>query len=251
MTELLPATWAPTLITRSADHRYSLEGKTYPGVTSILDAVLGANFSTAAYYGAKQAAEHVVKLMEEPTVLTTMYMQLGPQGMVPALAGAARKHRDQAAQLGSKVHELAELVAKGASPPTDEPRVQHYLRWWEAAGWKLRTSEAMIVNRAGYGGTFDLLAYDRDGRTVLADIKTGKGIYKEAVLQLHAYEMADVVQVDGKVYPMPAVDRLVILHVTEEGVREVEVPIEAAARQAFYACLSLYEWVETQKGRKL
>ena len=61
-------------------------------------------------------------------------------------------------------------------------RVLAYAAWWKASGWRLRLSEAMLVNpMMGYGGTLDLLAYDRDGRTVLADIKTGKGVYQEAV----------------------------------------------------------------------
>ena len=78
--------------------------------------------------------------------------------------------------------------------PDNPSRVLAYAAWWKASGWRLRLSEAMLVNpMMGYGGTLDLLAYDRDGRTVLADIKTGKGVYQEAVLQLTAYGMAELI----------------------------------------------------------
>ena len=129
-----------------------------------------------------------------------------------------------------------------------------------ASGWKLRLSEAMVVEPTdgpsgygGYGGTFDLLAYDRDGRTVLADVKTGKGVYREAVLQLAAYGMATYVAPANSptAYPMVEPDRYVILHVTEEGVREVELAIGQMERVAFLACITLHAWGETQKGKRL
>jgi hypothetical protein len=105
----------------------------------------------------------------------------------------------------------------------------------------------------GYGGTFDLLARDRDGRTVLADIKTGKGVYREAVLQLAAYGMAKWVAPVGSptAYPMVEPDRYVILHVTEAEVREVEVAVGQLERTAFLACITLHAWGETMKGKRL
>jgi hypothetical protein len=103
-----------------------------------------------------------------------------------------------------------------------------------------------------YGGTLDILARDRDGRTVLADIKTGKAVYSEAVLQLTAYGEAEMIQTPaGQLFPMPAVDRYAILHVTADGVREIEVPVGVLERVAWAACLDLFTWKETTKGRRL
>jgi hypothetical protein len=105
----------------------------------------------------------------------------------------------------------------------------------------------------GYGGTFDLLAYDRDGRTVLADIKTGKAVYKEAILQLTAYGMAPLVQRfgDDKVYPMPLPDRYAVIHVTKDGVREVCIDVGQAERMAFLDCVDLHRWLASVKGKTL
>ena len=107
------------------------------------------------------------------------------------------------------------------------------------SGWDLKIREALLVNpMLGYGGTLDILARDSDGRIVLADIKTGKGVYKESVLQLAAYGMAELIQpVDATtVAKMPKPDRYAILHVTATGVREIEVPISDDDRSAFLAC---------------
>jgi hypothetical protein len=43
----------------------------------------------------------------------------------------------------------------------------------------------------------------------------------------------------------------VILHVTADGVREVEVSVGTPERMAFLACLELYHWIESMKGKKL
>jgi hypothetical protein len=181
---------------------------------------------------------------------------VGPEGVRKALTSRKNWTNDQAKDLGTDVHSMAELVVKGQpTPPMGEAtrkRVLHYAEWWKASGWKLRLSEAMVVYPIhGYGGTFDLLAYDPDGRTVLADIKTGKGIYREVALQLAAYGMAPIVAPSGSAtaYPMPTIDRHVVLHVTTEGVREVEVAVGSTEHLAFLACIELHRWTESMKGK--
>jgi hypothetical protein len=129
-----------------------------------------------------------------------------------------------------------------------------YAEWWKASAWALRTSEALVVSPTlRYGGTFDLLARDRDGRTVLADIKTGRGVYREAVLQLAAYAFADLVARPGDpvAWPMPVVERFVVLHVTADGVREIEVALGSTERAAWAACLELARWAESMAGKQL
>jgi hypothetical protein len=246
-------------ITRSADHRYTYEGVVYPGVTGILG-VLDKSGPLMSWASKETAKAALAQLDNLPSLLATV----GPTGVVAALTARSSWQRDEAAALGTEVHRLADIMVRGElfTPltPTTQARVEHYARWWEASGWKLRLSEAMVVlpdPACGFGGTFDLLAYDRDGRTVLADIKTGKAIYHEAVLQMAAYGMAKLVQpaidglLPGRVYPMPKVDRYAILHVTADEVREVEVAIGTPERMAFLACRELHEWRESMKGKRL
>jgi len=262
------------MITRDAAHRYTYEGITYPGVTTILGML--DKSGPLMGWAARQTAEAAVGMLEQNPLtgdwsggaLTTLMENVGSRGVIAALTSRSNWQRDEAAQLGTEVHSLADLVVHGKTLPdtmtdTQRKRVEHYARWWESSGWKVRLSEAMVLQRGdhaqgGWGGTFDLLAYDRDGRTVLADIKTGKAVYKEAVLQLAAYGMCSIVQptldqpmVQAATYPMPLPDRYVILHVTAEGVREVEVAVGTAERMAFLSCLDLYHWNESMKGKRL
>ena len=210
---------APLAITRSANHQYTYAGKTYPGVTSIL------------------------KVIDKSDAL---------------MAWAARNTAEAAlAQLGTDVHALADRVANGEPdiivPENVRRHVHGYAEWWAASGWTVRTTEAYLVNpEHGYGGTLDLLCRDRDGRTVLADIKTGKGVYAESVLQLTAYGAASLIQTPaGQLFPMPTVDRYAILHVTADGVREIEVPVGTLEQLAWAACIDLFTWKETTKGKRL
>lgn len=239
-------------ITRSTDHRYTHAGKTYPGVTGILK-VIDKSDALMNWAARNTAEAAVAQIGALPSLLDTV----GPEGVVKALTSRSSWKRDQAAALGSEVHDLADQWTRGLDPQIPEHARKHvanYAEWWTASGWSLRTSEAMVVHPdAGYGGTLDLLARDRDGRTVLADIKTGKAVYSEAVLQLAAYGMAKLIQPGGasESYPMPVIERHVILHVTADAVREVEVPIGSMELMAFLACIDLSAWHSTTKGKRL
>lgn len=258
-------------INRSADHMYTYEGTVYRGVTGVLSVIdkSAALMSWAARQTAEAAVRMVTNSISELSdgrnmnSLQALLETVGPEGAIKALTSRSSWKRDEAAALGTEVHNLADLVVRGQPTPsmtaTTRSRVLAYADWWKASGWSLRTSEAMLVNvTASYGGTLDLLARDRDGRTVLADIKTGKAVYNEAVLQLTAYGEAEYIQppsdnvmVPAQAYRMPKVDRHVILHVTADGVREVEVTVGTLERVAWIACLDLATWRDSVKGKRL
>lgn len=255
------ATFAGTLpaIARTQDHRYIFEGVTVEGVTGILK-VLDKSDGLLRW-AANEAVDAALEMFDSGA-LSSLVETVGKDGARKALTDRSTWKRDTAAQLGTEVHRLADLVVQGQPTPPMEvgirERVLAYADWWQRSGWTLRLSEACVFEPPsdegtvyGYGGTFDLLARDGDGRTVLADIKTGKGIYREAILQLAAYGMAKLVSPWGApaAYPMPAIDRYVVLHVTTGGVREVELAIGTAERMAFLACQELHEWTKTVRGK--
>ncbi len=259
---VIPEAWKAPAIGRSTDHRYTFQGETFPGVTSLLK-VLDKS-GPLMTWAARETAEAVLALMRGPkdwteSPIMNLLESVGPEGVIKAVTARSAWKRDEAANLGTEVHFLADLIVQGKPLSPDVPeaarvRAQHYAAWWAVAGWKLRLSEALVVHPdMGYGGTFDLLAYDPEGRTVLADVKTGKGVYRESVLQLAAYGLAKYVAPMGSdtAYPMVTPDRYVILHVTTEGVREIEVSIGDAERLAWMAILDLARWSDTMKGKSL
>jgi hypothetical protein len=242
----------PRYIFRSADHRYTFDAVTYPGVTGILK-VLDKSGPLMSW-AARMTAEAAVASLEG---LPALLASVGPEGVVKALTARSAWKNEEARDLGTDVHNMADMLNKGQELPemtaTTAKRVQAYADWWQASGWTLRCSEGMLVNtRKGYGGTLDLLCYDRDGRTVLADIKTGKGVYHETALQLAAYGDGEWLDTgDGSIYQMPRVDRYAVIHVTANAAREIEVPVGQLERDAFAACMRLAQWRDSLKGRQL
>jgi hypothetical protein len=243
------------IIQRTEDHRYYYQGVAYPSVTTILK-VLDKSDALIPW-AAKQTAIHAVEL-HQSGVLAGLLESIGEAGAIKALADRSSWVRDEAARIGTQIHAYADDLVNGRQMPVDDPkivkRVELYAEWWQASGWRLRLSEAYVVHpTAKYAGTFDLLAYDADGKTVLADVKTGRGVYSEAALQLAAYSMAPLVArpSDTHTWPMPSVDRHVILHVTDAGVREVEVPVGGPEELAFIAACDLAAWRNATKGRRL
>lgn len=243
----------PKWISRSSDHRYTFDGVTYPGVTSILKVI--DKSGPLMGWAARQTALAAVALASE---LPALIEAVGEEGAIKALLARREKTNEEARMLGTEVHAMADLLITGQELPKMSEkalaRVDKYDRWFRSAGWQVRVSEALLVNPTrGYGGTLDLLCYDEHGRTVLADIKTGNvefrgRVYDEIVLQLAAYGMAEWAEENGALYRMPPVDRYAVIHVPEDGeVRVIDVKVTEYEQNAFIDAVRLSRWVEGHK----
>ena len=238
-------------ITRDRYHRYTFEGSVYPGVTSLIKVVDKSD--VLMRWAARNTAEAaILQAANLPSLLETS----GKEGVIRLLAERSSWKRDAAADLGTDLHGYADRISQGEDIAKDTvpdeawARASGYAEWWKASGWRRRITEAYIVNRTlGYGGTIDLLAYDEEGRTVLADVKSGKGVYGETILQLVGYGMAEMIApADSPVaYPMPAIDRYAVLHVTDAGVRVIDLEPTEEDRAAFRACIPLSAWQKAHK----
>lgn len=241
-------------IQRTDDHRYrSFEmapGEYVPGCTTVVG-MLNRDWLQRWY--ANCAADAALELYAARKMKGATREQI---------AAAAGEKRDAAADVGTRVHAYAEKHVKGEPIAWIDPdimdKVDAFRRWWDGSGWHLRLSEAPTIRPPsqdqpyGWGGTLDLLCFDENGLTTLADIKTGTSIGRQAILQLAGLGMASRIApgLDAlRAYPMPDIARNVILHVTNKGVRPIEVKIGAPERMAFLACLDLYYWTKTAKGK--
>jgi len=252
---------------RSVDHKYTATeddgtSVTVPGTTDILSVIdkSDALMAWAANNTADAALDLARRRVGAYSALEILLEVVGPEGVRKALTSRSAWQRDSAAALGSRVHGWADkLLTVGLSAedmasmdPATLKRVQAYAKWWSESGWTLRLTEALVYHpTVGYGGTFDLLAYDAEGKTVLADLKTGASVYREAILQLAAYGMAPLVQPAGgeRTFIAPKPDRYVVLHVLSTKVNVKEVHVGEAETMAFLDCVDLYRWLEKTGGR--
>jgi hypothetical protein len=209
------------------NHRYSLDGKSVPGVTTLIKGGLPAPALT--YWAARSVAEFVADNAEQVDSLRGM----GRNSLVAALKETPWTARDQAGVRGTEVHALAEELIHGR--PVDVPEhllgyVESYVDFLDTIRPEPVLVEAMILNRtAWYAGRLDLVAdlpatvaaqYPQLGPRPLLDIKTAKGIYPETALQLAAYRYAEhYLDADGDEQPMAdlGITGAAAIHVRADG----------------------------------
>ena len=169
-------------------HRYWLDGKPAPGVTTLISK--GLPKPALPYWSAKSVAEYVVDNPDGIDALRAM----GRDSAVAALKQIPWTKRDEAAVRGTDVHALAERIIHG-----------------EAV-------EVPVGNRASwYAGTPDAVVR-MGGAVWLLDWKTSSGVYGETALQTAAYARAEFyAPTPDDEIPMPHIDRIGVVHITADG----------------------------------
>lgn len=228
-------------LSRDAAHRYFLDGEgPMPSVTTITktlstgDALVG--------WAKRETAACAVRNVD---VLRTMIETGGAASAQSWLQGIPDYQRDTAADLGSRVHALAEATVRGEVVELTEdeaPFVESYQRWLDDIGPEFIVLEEMVCSTThGYAGTLDSIAWI-DGERWLLDIKTGKAVYDETALQLVAYAKADFIGRAGDAtrYSIPEVTRYGVIHVRPDKTRLVPFAVDDHVWRGFLSCLELY-----------
>ena len=195
----------------------------------------------------------------ERVIVTSVSMLRTAQAAVNWLKSIPDYQRDTAADMGSRVHGLAERLARGEAVEVTEderPFAERYAKWIAANEPEFLYLEEMVANlTVGYAGTFDAILRLK-GKTYLADVKTGTGIYPETAIQLAAYAHGEFMGRPGDPtrYRIPQIDAYAVLHVRpDQPVEFVPYAVTDASWQAFLACKTLHSWSEgeakTVKGR--
>lgn len=102
-----------------------------------------------------------------------------------------RETKDEAADLGTRVHALIEMEMRGQKPPeipTDcEASLIAFYEWRDAFKLEGTASEVSLVSeKYRYGGTIDYPVMV-SGRRCILDLKTSKAVYPDHRIQLAAY----------------------------------------------------------------
>jgi hypothetical protein len=216
-----------------------------PSVTTILGALAKP---ALAPWAAKSVAEWVRDNWQAVHAM----MQTDPDAAVQAMKGAPWRQSNKAADLGSAIHAVADALASGAElpeiPPEAEPYIEQFLAAHREHDIEMVATERTVCNTyMGYAGTMDALIRI-DGRLLVCDIKTGKDVWPEAVLQLAAYQHASYwVTDEDELEEMPRVDGAVVLHLRPDRHRLIEVTDEHAW-VAFGALMTVWRWQQTRRG---
>ena len=96
-------------------------------------------------------------------------------------------------------------------------------------------------DKYGYAGTADWAA-TMSGMTILADTKTGKGVYDDTGMQVAALAKADFIMThDGRELPMPKWDRCAVLHLRPTFSKLIPVENVDSCFEAFLGCLAMFK----------
>ena len=260
-------------------------GEQLISVTNVLS--VGCAKPALVPWAAKIVAEHAWDLL--PRMVASMLVKDCGAGSVRVLAcgrcrdcltrdlkGEVTVVRDKAADLGSRIHALAEAHVLGttlAHEDGDEeaaPFVEQYVRFLKDFDVDIErdveSAELTVANpRAGYAGTLDLLVRlpfagyiedkivpQQDGRArglFLVDLKTSKtraatSVYGEYALQLAALRRATETWLpDDTKGRMPHIHGAAVLNLRQRTYELIPVPTGDAELNAFKGSLALAKWV--------
>jgi ATP-dependent exoDNAse (exonuclease V) beta subunit len=213
---------------------YQIDGALYPSVTSILQVIAKPDLVRWARRTTIEAIRQALDGKGGP------YSREFLEAVLERAAQEPERVRDAAAGKGSSAHEAVSLALAGE--PYDEtyaPQVQAALAFLQDQGLKVLATETVVASKAhGFAGTADLLA-ERDGALVLADWKSGSGVWPEYALQLGAYSLA-IQEMMG--HP---IEHAYVVQLREGGYQAHRVNLEAA-RPAFLSALALWQGLKAE-----
>jgi len=249
---------------RDAKHFYSWNGaRRVPGITSIIGmmdkpALVGwAQRETAI--AAVRNWEQVARMVgDQPPAEES----LAYHPAVAYLKAMPGYQRDSAANVGTRVHAMAEADLKGE--PVDVPEDiasfvdayrRDFLERYEPVTHPLYV-ECMVYHPGNdfvlpYGGTLDLICDIGDERWIIDHKTTKSGTYPETGLQLSAGANAGWIGRPGdpERYPIPPVTRYGVLWIRPEGAELIPYDIKPVEFQAFTACRLIWHWKDERSDK--
>jgi hypothetical protein len=171
---------------------YTIDGKNYPSVTTILDVL---NKPQLVNWAARLTRDYI----KQELFAFGRADSLKDLKVDDLLAKSASEHdriKNAAADHGTDIHRrIASYVSsyvgdKYQYNAQDDTVVDAFRAWQDMAHFVPIASEKILFSREhGYAGTADLIG-TLGGRLALLDTKTGRGVYPEYKLQLAAYAVA-------------------------------------------------------------
>lgn len=235
-------------IVESGDRLYTWRGRDLPSVTTVIKA---AGVPQGLHrWALTQLANFVV---DNATGLATRAVMAGSAERIAILkaevAASASEKRDNAADLGTRVHEACALMA---DPETVSPdvasRLRQFYAWLAESGAEVLGSEFQVWNLGlGYAGSVDLLVRFPNGAVYVIDLKTGD-LYLEHALQLTAYGHGEFVGADDVIDPhltalLHEVTGVAVLHLGARHWKFHVLRFDEATWSAFRGLLAVSSWL--------
>jgi hypothetical protein len=237
----------------------------YWGVTTIIGG--GIPKPVLVNWAKKFTAEYAIEHHRQLAVMIEhAQTPADRQGVIDWLKNAAYRDRDQKANLGSIIHDIAEAHVIGRPYPslTEEqaPFVETFKTFLADFTPTFVAVEMPVFNRQYlYAGTLDSIMdiplsvigecalwgeppVDRDYWRILVDYKTGaSGPWPEVAIQNSAYRNAEFVGLpNDREAPMPVVDGTAVLKIRPEGYELYPLRSDQDVFDTFLYAREVYRW---------
>lgn len=220
-----------------------------PSVTSVVGMLPKQHLKFwAAKVVAEEAVEHIGTVVQ-------MLLQGQRAGAVDFLKRAPTRDTEKASDVGTDVHGLLELLARGEPVGAVHPDLKPYVDGWRAFAADFRpeylyVEETVWSDTYGYAGSFDAIVRIGDDVVILDNKTTRSGVHADVALQLTAYQHADyIIRPDGTQLPIPEVTGAAVLHLRPERTELVPVHTSGELFGVFRALLEVHRWDrDTSRG---
>ncbi len=231
---------------------YSWQGRQLPSVTTIRR-MAGLPFGLHNW-----VINQVVDRAMSGVASDYARLSSGDAGMAAVirheLREAATAERDRAASKGTAIHEAAAAgLALTDVGPDVAPHLEQYYAWLAASKVEIVAAECQVFNlTVGYAGSIDILGRFPDGSVWVIDIKTGKSIVAEHLLQLQPYAKAefvgndDVVDEEATEY-LNAATGVALLHLDAGGWEFISLAADEESWRAFRGLYAFGMWMQGHK----
>jgi hypothetical protein len=220
-------------------YHHPLTGEVAPSVTSVLRVIAKPELDA---WKEKRIAEYGI---------TEAMDGLSLPEKIEQARSAPRKIADDAADIGTAVHEAIDAAAKGEPFPITKginSYLDRFVEFIMDSQPRWIANEVTLWSRQyGYAGTADWIA-EINGHIYLGDTKTGKKVYEEVALQLAALAGADfIIRESGEEEEIPPLEFLVALHLRPRSWRLIPVHHQEESFKAFLSAREILRWQEEYK----
>lgn len=209
-------------------HEHLFDGKKMKGVTTVINSIIAK--PALLPWVARTTCEYIKDNLKDIKDIDDVLKKAQQRH---------RKKKDHAGDHGKAVHKSIEkYIKKGVVYDGEDETVKrsffNFLNWVNKYSVVFLSSERNVYNQDLWlGGIIDGIAII-EGKKWLIDFKTGSGIYREAFLQLGAYDIMTEENIDG----------YWVINLKKDGSFDEEKTVETKKwREGFLACLSLYNLI--------
>lgn len=232
------------LLFDEATHSYSVDATRVDGVTGVLSVI---SKPALIYWAVGECLKHV----EANLPLGIALDEITKSNLLKEARYAHKRTSDQAAEIGSFVHQWAEDWIAGRNPempvnPKIKSSVTQFIKWTSNNDIKFIHSEKLVYSKKHkYAGTFDFIC-EIGGKRYIGDFKSSSAIYEEYWLQVAAYQQAYLEE-----FPEEKIDGAIIVRLGKDNTLEVVISFNYDSNvEGFNHALGLYRSVRGLKNEK-